>query len=279
MYEDRMLGKIVGLRYRLRHINLLTPNTIAIVALLLGIIIVILGYPIQHPDGFNLKSLVADFYANVATTLIGIAVAVLFIDALNKRRDTESEQRRLVREMGNPDNGIALRAVKEIVSHGYHLDGLLRSQDFTSANLRGAALLSADLRRAIFHHVDLTGAQLYGTDLRGADFWHTRLNGARFHGANVEGARFRWSDLRNARVTREQLETASCLRGAILPDGSLYDGRFALKGDVSEAQMAGVNTNDHEAMAKWYAMSYEEAMDLGDLRKNQPEFTDWEHSR
>ncbi len=278
MYEDRVLGRILGVRYRLRHISLLTPRGAAIMILVLGIIVVVAGYAIQHPDGFSLKALVTDFYANAGTTLIGIAATVLIIDALNKRRDTKSEQRRLVREMGSSDNGIALRAVREIMAHGYHWDGLLRSASFERADLRGADLLSADMSGSMFHHADLTGAQLFGADLRRAVFWHSKLIGANLREADLDGASFVWADLRGARVTRKQLATASCLRGAILPDGSCYDGSFMLKGDMRDAQTVGVDTNDPVAMAKWYAMSYEEFVRSLDLQKDRPEITDWEHS-
>ena len=55
-------------------------------------------------------------------------------------------------------------------------------------------------------------------DLRG-----TNLFGANLEGANLEGANLRWANLTDTKVTKEQLDAAWVLEGAIMPDGSTHD--------------------------------------------------------
>jgi hypothetical protein len=277
MYEEKMAGRIMGFRYRLRHIDWLPPGNAAFVLLVLGVIVIVAGYGNQHPEGLDLKTVITDFYTNVGTELLSIAVTVLVIDALGARREASAERRRLVREMGSFDNGIALRAIREIRAHGYHADGSLHHADLMRANLQGAELWSADLRGASFHHANLAGADLLGADLRRSVLWRANLRGTHLDEADLREANLIWSDLREARVTRDQLAMADSLRGAVLPDGSRYDGRFRLKGDISQAKMDGIDTDDPGAMAKWYAVPYNEFVRSLDLRKDRPELTDWGH--
>lgn len=275
MYEEKVIGRIMGFRYRLRHIDWLTPGKAAVVLLVLGFIVIVVGYINQHPEGFNLDTAITDFYANLGTELLSIAVTVLVIDALGAQREANLEKRRLIREMGSTDNGIALRAVREIRAHGYLVDGSLRHADLMRANLQGAKLYSADLRGAALHNANLTRADLLGADLRRAILWGANLRDTRLDLADLGGANMIWSNLEGAAVTRDQLKMASNLRGAILPDGSRYDGGFQLEGDISQARTDGIDIDDPEALARWYAMPCDEFVRSLDLRRDRPELTDW----
>lgn len=84
----------------------------------------------------------------------------------------------------------------------------LRSALFIYAHLVGAKLVGADLRSAKFIHADLSRA-----DLRGADFSGADLRGTNLRGANLNGA-LGW--------TEDQVNAASSLEGATLPDGSKH---------------------------------------------------------
>jgi uncharacterized protein YjbI with pentapeptide repeats len=81
--------------------------------------------------------------------------------------------------------------------------------------MRGVNLSGAVLREAQLSHANLQGANLSVTNLRGADLSRVNLEGAR--------------------VSEEELAKAHRLRGATLPDGSRYDGRFDLPGDAEFA--------------------------------------------
>ncbi len=70
--------------------------------------------------------------------------------------------------------------------------------------------------------------------------------------ANLTEADLTSADLSSAEVTDEQLSQAERLHKAIMPDGNRYDGRFELPGDIEAARKAGIDTNDAEALARWY---------------------------
>src|SRR4028119_458607 len=137
--------------------------------LLLGIVLVALNYyPSEWAYYQNVQTF-HELYANVGTELVGIAITVLFIDALNERRQEAQLKAQLIREMGSTDNGIALQAVREIEARGELTDGTLIGKKFKKADLDGAELQGADLRSTGFQGANLNGADLRGADLRGAD--------------------------------------------------------------------------------------------------------------
>ena len=67
----------------------------------------------------------------------------------------------------------------------------------------------------------------------------------------------------------------SRLTGATIPDGSGYNGRFNLSGDIETALRDHININDAEAMAAFYGVTLEEYVtgqewareNLADLRR------------
>lgn len=117
----------------------------------------------------------------------------------------------------------------------------LSEANLSEANLSGANLFRADLSFANLSLADLSEANLFGVDLRSAHLNDANLQGADLSGANLSLADlsdanlFRAdlsnANLRGAQVTDEQLAQAKSLKGATMPDGSKYDGRFNLPGD------------------------------------------------
>jgi hypothetical protein len=262
-------------RNKMALLDRFTPRMAAFGFLVMGIAILILGYRYQHPEGLSWNALTSDLYANVGVDFVSIAITVLVIDALNQRREVRMEKRRLIREMGSRDNGIALRAVQELREYSYLSDGSLRSVWLMSANLEGAELYSADIRGAALHSANLRGAELVGANLSRAALWRTNLADAGLIYADLSGANFKYANLECARVTHNQLEKSYSLRGTVLPNGKVYDGSFQLKGDIDEAKQDGIDISDPVALAKWYAVPWEEFRRSMDLRKERPEFTDW----
>jgi len=88
--------------------------------------------------------------------------------------------------------------------------------------------------------ISLRRANLEKADLRGSDL----------RGANLSFANLRGADLRGAKVTDEQLSEAKSLKDATMPDGSRYDGRFNLMGEIASAPAYGIDVDDHEEMAQ-----------------------------
>lgn len=143
------------------------------------------------------------------------------------------------------------------------LASVMRDARMRGADLRRANLERADLRDAQLEEVLLTDANLQGSDLRGANMRHADLHNAnlaqaRFSRTILEGADISEARLQGARsLTDEQLQEVSALRNATLPDGTLYNGRFHLAGDLKVAKELALDLTDCLAMAEFYGVTVE----------------------
>lgn len=155
------------------------------VALFASLVIGVLGYINQHGNGTRPNSFIADFYANVATELASISITVLIIDTLNERRETQRLKEQLIREMGSYENGIALRAARELVYYGWHRDGSLRNVNLSGANLQGVDLSRADIQGAYLVKTNLNNSKLTDTNFEGAFLNESNLQNAHLNGANL----------------------------------------------------------------------------------------------
>lgn len=229
----------------------LTVDRAGLLLLTLAILSGVSGYLHLHPGAFDLSAFAADFYANVSTELTSIAITVLIIDALNRRRDRlqheRSERDQFVRALGSSVNEVARRAAEELRARGWLTDSSLQGADLRIANLEGAKLWKADLQGANLQWAKLKGANLNGSilvganltqanlqaarlggaDLRGAALFEARLYRVNFNGAllcdadlrraHLEGARLTGADLRGARLDSAFLDELTTL-----PDGSAW---------------------------------------------------------
>jgi hypothetical protein len=213
------------------------------IVLLASVLIGVLGYINQHGYGIKPNPFIADFYANVATELASISITVLIIDTLNERRETQRLKEQLIREMGSFDNGIALRAVRELVYHGWHKDGSLRNANLSGANLQGVDLSRADIQGAYLVKTNLNNSKLIDTNFEGAflnesNLQNTHLNEANLSNTDLYGVDFSGADLSNANldnanlcytnftkavVSFSQLEMGRSMDGMIMPDGQKQD--------------------------------------------------------
>lgn len=116
-----------------------------------------------------------------------------------------------------------------------HLDELKLS----FARLKGS-FSHCTVRNSCLRDARITGI-LSNVDLQGSD-----LTGAWLSDASLVVC-----DLRGAQVTEEQLRQAARLRGAYLPDGELYDGRYDLPGDMQDAINAGLDPEDKAAIREF----------------------------
>jgi uncharacterized protein YjbI with pentapeptide repeats len=106
---------------------------------------------------------------------------------------------------------------------GAHLTGANLSQSSLSfTEVEKADLSSADLEGAFMNGTFLSNATLTRADLHNAVLSLADLEGADLTNANLQGADLEEANLTNARVTKEQLAQALTLKGATLPDGSIY---------------------------------------------------------
>lgn len=139
----------------------------------------------------------------------------------------------LIQKLHSPDSKHVLQAVEELRAHGWLGQGVLAGRSLRCANLRGADLHKADL-----HDVDLSEAHLEWADLSMANLLDAKLvlvdlRGADLSMANLHGADLSMANLNGAiNLTEQQLVQIYRLKGAILPDGTRYDGRLNLPGDT-----------------------------------------------
>jgi uncharacterized protein YjbI with pentapeptide repeats len=158
---------------------------------------------------------------------------------------------------------------------GVRLDGLnLVGAHLPEANLKRASLRGADLSRARLAHATLFRAVLDGAYLEGANLHHAQagqasfveadlrwvdlseayLEGANLRGTVLDGAMLSGANLRGAGLSVAQAGVVGGLRGAIMPHGARYDGRFSLPGDMEAARLSGIDPENEAAMADWYGV-------------------------
>ncbi|HRX00363.1 MAG TPA: pentapeptide repeat-containing protein [Cyclobacteriaceae bacterium] len=199
-------------RWRIPFLHLIDePEEAAVVFVLLGIGIAVGGYVFLYGLG-TLRDIVGDFYANIAAEAISIAITVLIIERLYERRSKteaeKTEKERLILQMGSPDNGFAVEAVRQLRQRGWLSDGSLEGVDLTGANLRKAMLSGAVLTWA-----DLTAVDLVDADLSDADLYETHLRGTRLHKANLMSANLSGAILWNTYLEEADL-TGADMRAA-----------------------------------------------------------------
>jgi uncharacterized protein YjbI with pentapeptide repeats len=292
-----------GLR---RFLDWWTVRRAGVLMLFVAVIIAVTGYAREHPGDVSFRAFVGDFYANASTELASIAITVLIIDALNYRREKQDQKTRLLGEVRNRDNGLALRALEEMRAFGWIMDGTLAQANLWGANLeeadlnevvlRGAQMGRANLRSAVLfdadlREVDLSRAVLDGADMSRADLRRVDLSGATLLGvkadwinlhmadlsrANLAGASLNWASLQRADLNMTNLQDTSLrkanltgvrflsdaqlyrarrLRGAVMPDGTRYNGRYNLVGDLDDAREHDIDVDDPAVMARWYRVS------------------------
>jgi hypothetical protein len=190
---------------------------------------------------------IARFLASGLCALL-VAGLLLAIDAQYRRREKREAVARLVEQLRSPHRHSRLLALEELRARGWLKDGSLHGVDLDGVDLQGVNLGGADLKRARLKGANLRGAALHWTDLGGADL----------SGVSLAGANLLWANLRDARgVTDGQLSGAYILRRATLPDGSHYDGRYNLRGDLDDARLDRVRPDDAEGLARWYDVPLE----------------------
>ncbi len=229
---------------QMRRGDWITSQRVGVILLTAAIIMGIAGYHSLH-SSFDLGAFLADYYANASTELTSIAITVLLIDNLNRRRDErvsrQHELEQLRRQLGSRVNEVASHAAEELRAEGWLTDGTLQSDDLRFADLDRAELWDADLQGvnlqwARLRRTNLTDANLVGTNLTqttlqdarlaGADLMQANLTDARLSHANLQGARLNHADLTGAHLEGARLQDAD-LRGAVLTR-AIFDERATL---------------------------------------------------
>lgn len=164
----------------------------------------------------------------------------------------------LIRKLRSPERKLVQEAVAELRARGWLEDGSVRGVLLCHAHLEGADLYKANLREVDLHQAHLEGADLGLADLTSAKLSRAALRGANLSQANLTGTDLFKADLTDARnLTEEQLASAKRLCFATLPNGTPYDGRYNLPGDLDLARWGKVDPEDPAAMAYFLGVSLE----------------------
>lgn len=152
----------------------------------------------------------------------------------------------LIQKLHNPDSKHVLQAVEELRAHGWLSQGMLAGRSLRCANLRGADLHKADLQAVDLSQAHLEWADLSLANLQDAKLVMVDLRGADLSMANLCGADLSMANLNGAlNLTEQQLTQVYRLCGAILPDGTHYDGRLNLPGDTKITCTEQIERSSH----------------------------------
>ncbi|MFN8527989.1 MAG: pentapeptide repeat-containing protein [Anaerolineae bacterium] len=211
-----------------------TVQHLGVMLLTFAVIVGVIGYSNDHPEGFDLRTFLHEYYTNISTELVSIATAVLIIDALNRRRDEAQEERRereeLSRKIGSKVNEVARQAAEDLRAKGWLLDGTLQESDLRAANLDEADLYMADLQGVNLQWASLIKASLKKSNFVGANLSNTKAWGSKCYKADMRGINFESAMLFRADLTGADLSEANFTRanldGAIFKDANLKGANF-----------------------------------------------------
>jgi hypothetical protein len=186
----------------------------------------------------------------------------------------------VVEKLRSSDHDVVLRAVEELRVRGCLSNNTLPWICLQYANLQVANLSASNLKNADLQRANLEMADLSYADLNGARLMRARMQLVNLEKASLDGANLVGANLQGAKnVSNEQLAQVSRMRVSILPDGSLYDGRFNLPGDFADASILHVNLNDPAAIAAFYGISLEDFLRGQEWRRvHMPSISAWHES-
>lgn len=249
------------------------PRILGLSLLVGAIILAVLGYVNQHAqiyvdsvgerrEWFVDIPLITDFYANFSTELVSIAITILIVDVIYRRRNEEFEKRDLIISMASHNNAFAREAIRILRNRQWLFDGAMEGADLGRASLYRADLDNTNLVSVNLKGADLRGANLVDSDLRKANLSKADMSAydqqrANLRNANLKGATLTATDLEGVEgLTDKQLEEVWALRGATMESGGRYNGRFNLEGDLLVAHLMKIGSSD-EAMASFYGVPVE----------------------
>lgn len=205
---------------KLKIADKITPVTIALAMIAISIVILLLGFTHLHSQSSDkLTNLVQDLYANGGAELLSIAITVLIIDTLNKKRSEDERKRELILQMGSPSNDFAIEAVRLLDHHNWVKDGSLRKQFFTYANLENVILLAADFSHSTIIESTFKNAELEDTTFHGCRFEYCNFENIEFAHINMSDSELIGCFFRNANMSNIHPLN---WKNTILPDGTIW---------------------------------------------------------
>ena len=211
---------------------------------LIAVIITLIGALFYYKNGFiPYHEGWHAFYERIHVELIGIGITVLILGNANQYIQIRQEKRRLILQMGSPDNAFAIEAVRELQIRYWLYDGSTNKKLFHGANLFEADLHNVFLKKSILALANLENSNLRMAHLEGATLLQANLRGAHLTMSHLNNA-----DLRRAILSEAHLEgvdlSYAYLEQAILLDANLNSAnlKFADLVDVDLRRASLINT-------------------------------------
>lgn len=184
--------------------------------------------------GLAINRDIASFLINVSTEIIGIIITVLIIDRIVQNHEVQMKKKLLLSRVSSDNNETAKEALDELRLNGWVEDGSLNGASLFKANLFGANLYDSVMIGSTLSFAVFERAYLRSVVLTNSIIYFTSFRNAELRGANLTGVRspdlYKYPHL--ATLDHLTFVNAFSLREATMPDGTIYDGRYRLKGDV-----------------------------------------------
>ena len=145
----------------------------------------------------------------ISPELFGIGITVLIIDSANQRLLLQEEKNRLILQMGSPDHGFAIEAVRILRDKRWFEKGAAVNAHLSGADLHSANLSWLDLRGINLSYANLSNARLTGSTLTQGFFIKTNFTGADLRGVNMSKSILYGADLSEAHLSHAILREAN----------------------------------------------------------------------
>lgn len=154
-----------------------------------------------------------DYWMNLLTEGLGIAITILFIDRLNEYRAEKQLKRRLIREAGSRSRDTAVSALDWLRNEGWLTKNdeypLLRDKKFKYSNWHEAFLEDIDLQDTVLEDVGMERARLSRANLRGTRLERLKMRDAVLQYINLQDSLCFHLDLRDVNLLGANLENAN----------------------------------------------------------------------
>ena len=113
----------------------------------------------------------------------------------------------LIFQMGSPNNGLAIEAVRSLREKGWLFDGSLKQITLKNANLQEASLSNADLQKTNLQNANLSHVNLQDANLQDANLFSANLQDANLSHVNFQNVDLTFANLKNANLSYANLQS------------------------------------------------------------------------
>lgn len=182
-----------------------------------------------------------------ASSLVSASVFLIGVEfIIEKTKNQEDEERRI-------------NILRDSISKEMRVDSKKCLEKLNFYENKEALLINQFFAGCDFGDMTLDGEKFSGTNFEGACFTNASMIGANLTGcilikADLKNAKLSYADFTNASIDILTLEQAHSLWKAKMPNGSYYDGRYNLIGDIEMAKKMGYDLSDMNQFKQFYEL-------------------------